>query len=158
MLFRYDDSGVLSKSFVEASLKRYGDAYECKNIKSGGHEECLYFIRKKDLSDVKYESPLNYTGGKSKIIAEIKERLPKDFDSFIDMFGGGFNVGLNIDSNKIIYNDINHLVKDVVESFLVTVCATRITYLSTGCPELGAIEECWHQLRISLSCMNITNM
>ena len=24
----------------------------------------------------------------------------------------------------------------------------RIMYLPTGCPELGAIEECWHQLKI----------
>ena len=24
----------------------------------------------------------------------------------------------------------------------------QIMYLSTGCPELGAIEECWHQLKI----------
>ena len=119
VLFRYDDSGALSKSFVEASLKRYCDTYECKNIKSDGGKECLYFIRKKDLRDVKYELPLNYTGGKSKIIAEIKENLPKNFDSFIDMFGGGFNVGINIDSDKTVYNDINHLVRGVVESFAV---------------------------------------
>ncbi len=24
----------------------------------------------------------------------------------------------------------------------------RIMYLSTGCPEFSAIEECWHQLKI----------
>ena len=24
----------------------------------------------------------------------------------------------------------------------------RILHLPTGCPELGAIEECWHQLKI----------
>ena len=119
VLFRYDYTGALSKSFVEASLKRYGDTYECKNIKLGGDEGCLYFIRKKNPGDVKYESPLNYTGGKSRIIVDIKENLPNDFDSFIDMFGGGFNVGINIDSDKTVYNDINYLVKDIVESFAI---------------------------------------
>ena len=34
----------------------------------------------------------------------------------------------------------------------------RIMYLLTGCPELSAIEECWHQLKIQRSCTNITNM
>ena len=137
VLFRYDCTGALSKSFVEASLKRYSDTYECKNIKSAGGKECLYFIRKKNPGDVKYESPLNYTGGKSKIIADIKENLPNDFDSFIDMFGGGFNVGLNIDSNKIIYNDINHLVKDVVESFLIHNTYEYLTYIDGTIRKFG---------------------
>ena len=137
VLLRHDCTGALSKSFVEASLKRYSDTYECKNIKSDGGKECLYFIRKKDLRDVKYESPLNYAGGKSKIIAEIKENLPKNFDSFIDMFGGGFNVGINIDSDKIVYNDINYLVKDIVESFLIHDTYEYLTYIDGTIRKFG---------------------
>ena len=38
-------------------------------------------------------------------------------DCFVDVFGGGFNVGANIHANKIIYNDINYMVKDLIESF-----------------------------------------
>lgn len=137
VLFSYIDDpstwgGIMSKSFIKASLKRYGkkETYTCKKINyrkyrnwrtksDKEHFEYLYFIEKKDLKNVNYESPLNYIGNKSKIIADIKKNLPNDFNSFIDIFGGGFNVGLNIDSNKIIYNDINYFVKEILESFKV---------------------------------------
>ena len=33
---------------------------------------------------------------------------------FIDTFGGGFNVGVNINASGIIYNDINHFVRDLI--------------------------------------------
>ena len=137
VLFSYIDDpstwgGIMSKSFIEASLKRYGkkETYTCKKINykkyrnwrtktDKEHFEYLYFIEKKDLENVNYESPLNYIGSKSKMIVDIKKNLPNDFDSFIDLFGGGFNVGLNIDSDKIIYNDINYFVKEILESFRI---------------------------------------
>ena len=137
VLFSYNNDqstwgGIMSKSFIEASLKRYGkkETYSCKKInfrkyrnwrtKSGKeHFEYLYFIEKKNSGDINYESPLNYIGSKSKMIIDIKKNLPNNFKSFIDVFGGGFNVGLNVDSDKIIYNDINYFVKEIVESFTV---------------------------------------
>ena len=130
VLFSYSQDGLMSKKFIEACLKRYGkkETYICKkisykkyqNFKSKGgkeHFEYLFFVEKKDLHDVKYESPLNYIGSKAKMISQIKENLPADFNSFIDAFGGGSNVGINIKADKIIYNDINHFVKNLVESF-----------------------------------------
>ena len=52
------------------------------------------------------KSPLNYTGGKFKLLPQILPLLPNDIDTFIDLFGGGLNVGVNVKANKIIYNDI----------------------------------------------------
>ncbi|MCR6578529.1 DNA adenine methylase [Campylobacter insulaenigrae] len=52
-------------------------------------------------------SPLNYTGGKFKLLPQILPLLPKRIDTFVDLFCGGCNVGLNVRSKKIIYNDIN---------------------------------------------------
>lgn len=44
------------------------------------------------------------------MVGFIKSQLPqKGIDTFVDAFGGGFNVGINIDAKKIIYNDINPL-------------------------------------------------
>ena len=43
--------------------------------------------------------------------------MPKDYGRFFDIFGGGFNVGINITSKEVIYNDANYFVKDLVESF-----------------------------------------
>lgn len=58
------------------------------------------------------KSPLNYTGGKYKILSPIFEILPKKIDTFVDLFAGGFNVGINVNANKIICNDqINYLIE-----------------------------------------------
>lgn len=41
-------------------------------------------------------SPLNYIGGKYKLLSQILPLFPKDIDIFIDLFCGGANVGLNV--------------------------------------------------------------
>ena len=51
------------------------------------------------------KSPFNYIGGKHKIMPQIYSNFPKKISTFVDLFGGGFNVGINIDADKIIYND-----------------------------------------------------
>ena len=130
IIFSYSKDGFMSKSFIEASLKRYGksETYKCKkitynkykNFKSRGkkdHFEYLFFIEKKQNEKVNYVSPLNYIGSKAKMISEIEEYLPENISTFFDVFGGGFNVGINSKAKKIIYNDLNYLVKDLVESF-----------------------------------------
>lgn len=51
------------------------------------------------------KSPLNYIGGKYKILPQIFPLLPQDINCFVDLFAGGANVGINIKANKIILND-----------------------------------------------------
>ena len=58
------------------------------------------------------KSPLNYVGGKYKLLSQILPLFPKEIDTFYDLFGGGFNVGINVDAKKHVYNDI---LKPVVE-------------------------------------------
>lgn len=48
------------------------------------------------------QSPLNYTGGKYKLLPQILPLFPKDIDVFVDLFCGGCNVGINVDCSKII--------------------------------------------------------
>ncbi len=52
------------------------------------------------------KSPLNYTGGKYKLLPQILPLFPEKINTFWDMFGGGFNVGINVEANKIIYNEL----------------------------------------------------
>jgi adenine-specific DNA-methyltransferase len=61
------------------------------------------------------KSPLNYTGGKHKLLPQLIEKFPNKVETFLDMFGGGFNVGANITAKKIIYNDNQKQVKDIIE-------------------------------------------
>lgn len=130
IVLSYNNDGFMSKEYIEAVMKRYGkpETYCCKKIsykkyqnwKSQNHKEhfeYLFFVEKKNSSDVVYESPLNYIGNKTRVIAGIRETLPADIDNFIDAFGGGFNVGININSESIIYNEYNHFVKELIESF-----------------------------------------
>lgn len=51
------------------------------------------------------KSPLNYTGGKYKILSSIFEVFPEKIGTFVDLFAGGFNVGINVNADKIICND-----------------------------------------------------
>ena len=53
------------------------------------------------------QSPLNYTGGKYKLLPQILPLFPKDINVFVDLFCGGCNVGVNVESNRVIYNDLN---------------------------------------------------
>ena len=57
------------------------------------------------------QSPLNYTGGKFKLLPQLLPLFPTDIDCFVDLFCGGCNVGINVKSQKVIYNDLNsHLL------------------------------------------------
>lgn len=55
------------------------------------------------------QSPLNYIGGKYKLLPQILPLFPKDIDVFIDLFCGGANVGLNVAQQNlaqhIVLND-----------------------------------------------------
>lgn len=53
------------------------------------------------------QSPLNYTGGKYKLLPQILPLFPQNINVFVDLFCGGCNVGINVESNSVIYNDSN---------------------------------------------------
>ncbi|WP_020003803.1 DNA adenine methylase [Brachyspira innocens] len=51
------------------------------------------------------KSPLNYIGGKYKILNQILPIFPNDINNFIDLFTGGGNVAVNVKAQKIFMND-----------------------------------------------------
>ncbi len=58
------------------------------------------------------KSPLNYTGGKYQLLPLLIQIFPKQINTFVDLFAGGFNVGVNVEAKKIICNDhINYLIE-----------------------------------------------
>ena len=50
-------------------------------------------------------SPLNYTGGKFKILKDIVPLFPEGVETFVDLFAGGLNVGINVIAERVIAND-----------------------------------------------------
>lgn len=58
------------------------------------------------------KSPMNYTGGKYKILEHIIPSFPKEINNFVDLFAGGLNVGINVQANTIYANDqITYLIE-----------------------------------------------
>ena len=130
IILSYNNDGFMSKEYIEAAMKRYGkpETYVCKKIpykkyqnwKSQNkkqHFEYLFFVEKRDDAEIQYESPLNYIGNKAKVVSEIIRNQPAGFRTFIDAFGGGFNVGINVPADYAIYNDLNNLVTELICSF-----------------------------------------
>lgn len=135
ILFSYSTDGFLSPQFVESCLKRYGnpETYAMKRVrykryqnwktdpgKGKEHEEILYYIEKIPESQVVYNAPFSFPGNKARLMTEINSNLPSEFQGqIVDAFGGGLNVGINIPSKLLVYNDHNkvlcELLKEIAE-------------------------------------------
>lgn len=51
------------------------------------------------------KSPLNYVGGKYKLLPQLLPLFPDDIHTFVDLFCGGANVSVNIKAQRIIATD-----------------------------------------------------
>lgn len=71
------------------------------------------------MSKEKYiKSPLNYTGGKYKLLPKILPLFPKNINTFVDLFCGGLNVSVNVNANNYIANDFNKQVISLYKWFV----------------------------------------
>lgn len=61
------------------------------------------------------KSPLNYTGGKHKLLPQITKLFPKKIQTFYDVFSGGANVGINATAKNIICIEKNRYVVDLLK-------------------------------------------
>ena len=50
-------------------------------------------------------SPMNYIGGKYKLLPQIIPAFPKKISTFVDLFCGGANVGINVNAKRFLFND-----------------------------------------------------
>ena len=152
IIMSYSSDGLMTKEFIESVLKRYGksETFDFKKFSyrryknsiaedKDNHCEYLFYIEKKD--EVFYASPLNFIGGKHDLIGFLKNYMPKNINVFYDLFGGGFNVGLNINANKIIYNDINFKVRELLEYITNADMKDFYKYISQLIAKLGLCKE-----------------
>ena len=114
---KISDSEIMEILSTKGKVEIYETDYSqftTGKTKQGNHKERLFlcYVGKKNEEYENVETingfvkcPLNYTGGKYKLLPQIIEKFPKKIGTFIDIFGGGFNVGANIEANTIIYND-----------------------------------------------------
>ena len=63
------------------------------------------------------KSPMNYIGGKYKILDSIIPAFPDNIHSFVDLFTGGMNVGINVNADTIYINDRVNYIIDIYKYF-----------------------------------------
>lgn len=147
IILSYNDEGIIPIDELIKLLKKYSsnkkiDIVEIdyqkynskiKSRKKGVTEYLFYISKERKIKNTeqlvtktdkwvpkkrKYiKSPLNYVGGKYKLLDQIIPLFPNDINNFLDLFSGGANVGINIDANKNIFNDMNYKINEVFRYF-----------------------------------------
>lgn len=86
------------------------------------------------LASTYIKSPLNYIGGKYKLLSQILPLFPDNINKFVDLFSGGANVGINVKAKKYYFNDMNYKINEMFRYFtqytsdeLVSMIDSKIT-------------------------------
>ena len=93
------------------------------------------------MNDTYIKSPLNYIGGKYKILNQIIPKFPKKINTFVDLFGGGFNVGINVNANNLIYNDVIEPLCELINYFYDNTADNVISKLEKNIKENNLTKE-----------------
>lgn len=93
------------------------------------------------MSELYIKSPLNYVGGKYKILDQIIPKFPKKINTFVDLFGGGFNVGINVNAETIIYNDVIEPLCELMNYFSDNTASEVIEKLENNIKTNGLNKE-----------------
>ncbi len=83
----------------------------------------------------KIKSPLNYIGGKAKILDQILPLFPENINNFIDLFAGGCNVGINVNANKIFFNENLTYLIEMYQIFQENDIDTTISHIENRIKE-----------------------
>jgi len=75
-------------------------------------------MRRSEMNSWFTVSPLNYIGGKARILDQLLPVFPAHISTFVDLFCGGCNVGINTIAENYIYNDSNRELVGLLKMFL----------------------------------------
>jgi adenine-specific DNA-methyltransferase len=155
---------VLKRYGVESSYKRYNILYRKYKSKISDEtktlQEYLFYVRKdipratvfvppQAASDAKpqpkrtkyLKSPLNYIGGKYKLLPQILPLFPREIGTFVDLFAGGCNVGINVNADRVICNDLNTKIIDMFGLFQQTDNAEILARIEENIRKYGLSKE-----------------
>lgn len=89
-------------------------------------------------------SPLNYQGGKARILDQLLPIFPTDIDIFVDLFCGGCNVGMNVEAERVIYNDCSKPLIGLLRAFRRMSKETIINGINALIEEFGFSQTRYH--------------
>ena len=87
------------------------------------------------------KSPLNYTGGKYKLLPQILPLFPTNPRYFIDMFCGGVNVGANVSARTVIANDYMSQIIDLYKVWQSMSIEEVIAHIESRINQFGLTKQ-----------------
>lgn len=60
------------------------------------------------------KNPFNYTGAKYKLLPQLLPLFPPNIDTFVDLFGGSAEVGINVNAKYVVYNDKSEALVNIL--------------------------------------------
>lgn len=152
IVISYNNEGLISTEELSALCQKYAvkgsfslteipyRRYKSKKPNdTDGLKEQIYFFKKNKIQTYD-KSPLNYIGGKYKMLPQIMPLFPKNINSMIDLFAGGCDVCSNISAKCIYANDINFFVIDIYKKFQNMCSSDVIKYIDNTIQEWGLSE------------------
>lgn len=102
------DGDILRILKKKGEVTVYSESYKAfttgkSDIKE--NEERLFLCKCHPAGRRLIQSPLNYTGGKYRLLPQLLPLFPKNMERMVDLFCGGCNVGLNADVSRVVFND-----------------------------------------------------
>jgi adenine-specific DNA-methyltransferase len=171
IVMSYSTDGLMTSEQIETVLKRHGaeQSYKRYNIPYRKYkskitdetktvQEYLFYVRK-DIPKTEFfamptvqqqhtakrgkylKSPLNYIGGKYKLLPQIMPLFPRQIATFVDLFAGGCNVGINVNAERVICNDLNTKIIDMFNAFQNTDTNEILQRIEENIREYGLSKE-----------------
>lgn len=126
IVISYSTEGLISTNELSAICRQYAvdGTFGLKEIPYRRYKsrvsdttnvvkEQLYYFEKRPTQ----KSPLNYIGGKYKLLPQLLPLFPTNINTMVDLFCGGCDVSINVPAKTIYANDINPYVIDIYKAF-----------------------------------------
>lgn len=128
---------IIPKGAMQKALDEFKESLPNETIGEIHHEErSAKWIENFEYTEV--TSPMNYMGGKKKLLNALLPCFPKT-KTFIDLFCGGATVGVNAHSNHVVFNDS---IKPLIDMY-------EFMYNNT-------VEDCLHYIDSVIATWNLT--
>ena len=74
---------------------------------------------------------MNYIGGKYKLLPQLLPLFPRNIQTFVDLFCGGCNVGINTNAKKVVFNDNLSYLIDLYKTFNILDSSEVISHVES---------------------------
>lgn len=117
---KIDDADILRILRKRGEVKVFAQDYRAFSAGKSdirNNQERLFLCVCSDGGKKTIPSPLNYIGGKRRLLPQILPHFPADADGIVDLFCGGCSVGINAPCSKVLFNDADERLIGLLRMF-----------------------------------------